>query len=153
MAFPKPDPNLKPLTVGTVAPLFSAPASPNGQTASLQALRGQWVVLVFYPRDNTPGCTKQLCALGDDYGAFTALNAVVLGVNFGSLTSHQRFAERHNYPFPIVVDEERAIAKAYSCIKEDGGIARTVYVVNPEGVIAFAQQGMAKHEAMKAVMV
>ncbi|XVJ51860.1 MAG: peroxiredoxin [Vampirovibrio sp.] len=154
MAFPKPDPTLKPLAVGSVAPSFDLPASgiEVDKTLRLDDFQGQNIVLVFYPRDKTPGCTKQLCALQDELAVFQNLNAVVLASNFGSLTSHQSFSEKYGYRFPILVDAEKTMANAYSVIKADGGLQRTVYVIDAKGVIRFAEQGMVKHEALKAVL-
>jgi thioredoxin-dependent peroxiredoxin len=154
MAFPKPDPNLKPLPVGTPAPEFSLPASgvEAGKHVSLHDYAGQHLVLVFYPRDKTPGCTKQLCALQDDLAQFNALNCAVLASNNGSLTSHTSFAEKYGYHFPILVDADQGMAQAYSVIKEQGGYQRTVYVIDGKGIIQFAEQGMVKHEALLAVL-
>jgi thioredoxin-dependent peroxiredoxin len=150
MVFPKPDPNLKPLSVGTLAPDFALPASgvEEETMVSLSDYQGQNLVLVFYPRDKTPGCTKQLCALQDDLAQFNALNCAVLASNSGSLASHLSFSEKYGYRFPILVDADQAMAKAYSVIKEQGGYQRTVYVIDGQGVIRFAQQGMVKHEAL-----
>jgi peroxiredoxin Q/BCP len=152
MAFPKKDPNLQPLPVGTVAPDFSCIAAPTGDTLALADFLGQPFVLVFYPRDQTPGCTKQLCALTDDIERFASLNCRVLASNPGSLVSHQRFIEKQQYALPILVDEEKAMATAYKCVKEEGGIQRTVYVVDASGRICFAEQGMAKHETLFAML-
>jgi thioredoxin-dependent peroxiredoxin len=154
MAFPKPDPHLKPLAVGTTAPDFSLPASslPEGETRSLNHYAGKNLVLVFYPRDKTPGCTKQLCALQDDLAVFQSLEAEVLASNNGSLKSHESFAEKYGYTFPILVDADQAMARAYSVIKSEGGYQRTVYVIDKTGTIRFAEQGMVKHEVLKAVL-
>jgi thioredoxin-dependent peroxiredoxin len=154
MAFPKPDPNLKPLAVGTQAPEFNLPASgvEAGKTVSLKDYAGQNVVLVFYPRDKTPGCTKQLCALEEDLNQFKGLNCAMLASNSGSLTSHQSFSEKYGYTFPILVDADLAMAKAYSVIKEQGGYQRTVYVIDGHGVIQFGEQGMVKHDALLSVL-
>ena len=154
MPFPKPDPNLKPLAVGTKAPEFNLPAShvAEGETVSLADYKGQHVVLVFYPRDKTPGCTKQLCALQDELAEFKGLNCAVLASNSGSLKSHNSFAEKYGYQFPILVDEDQAMAKAYSVIKEQGGYQRTVYIIDGEGIIRFGEQGMVKHDALKAAL-
>ena len=154
MAFPKPDPNLKPLSVGASAPDFKLPASgiEAGKTLSLADFNGQNVVLVFYPRDKTPGCTKQLCALQDELADFKGLDAAIVASNFGSLTSHESFSEKYGYQFPILVDAEKSMASDYSVIKADGGTQRTVYVIDKAGIIRFGEQGMVKHEALKAVL-
>lgn len=154
MPFPKPDPNLKPLPVGTPAPDFTLPASgiPEGETVSLADYKGQNVVLVFYPRDKTPGCTKQLCALQDELAVFKGLNCAVLASNPGSLKSHNSFAEKYGYAFPILVDEDKSMAQAYSVLKAEGGMQRTVYIIDASGTIRFGEQGMVKHDALKAVL-
>ncbi|MCX5921051.1 MAG: peroxiredoxin [Candidatus Melainabacteria bacterium] len=154
MAFPKKDPNLQPLPVGTPAPNFSLPASgvPEGQLVSLKDYAGKPFVLVFYPKDKTPGCTQQLCDLTTDFSQFQALNCAVLASNSGSLKSHESFAEKYGYCFPILVDAEKTMAAAYSVLKAEGGYQRTVYVVDGAGVIRFAQQGMAKHADLLACL-
>ncbi len=154
MAFPKKDPNLQPLPVSTPAPNFSLPASgvPEGQLVSLKDYAGKPFVLVFYPKDKTPGCTQQLCDLTTDFSQFQALNCAVLASNSGSLKSHESFAEKYGYCFPILVDAEKTMAAAYSVLKAEGGYQRTVYVVDGAGVIRFAQQGMAKHADLLACL-
>lgn len=152
MPFPKKDPNLQPLAVGTPALHFACPAAPTGDTLSLTSLAGKPFVLVFYPKDQTPGCTKQLCAFTEDMERFTSLNTTVIASNPGSLASHQRFIEKYSYTLPILVDADKAMATAYQCLKEEGGVQRTVYVVDANGVIRFAQQGMAKHEDLLATL-
>ena len=154
MAFPKPDPNLKPLAVGTIAPHFKLPASgiPKGETLSLTDFKGNPWVLVFYPRDKTPGCTKQLCALQDDLAQFASLNCKVVASNFGTLASHESFAAKYGYMFPILADAEKTMATAYSVLKSDGGTQRTVYFIDAEGIIRFGEQGMVKHEALHAIL-
>lgn len=154
MAFAKPDPNLKPLPIGTPAPAFDLPASgiEAEKTLSLADFKGQNLVLVFYPRDKTPGCTKQLCALQEELAEFTGLKASVVASNFGSLSSHESFAQKYGYAFPILVDAEKTMAKDYNVIKADGGTQRTVYIIDAQGVIRFGEQGMVKHDALKAVL-
>ena len=154
MAFPKPDPNLKPLAVGSPAPAFNLPASgiEIGKTLSLADFIGQNIVLVFYPRDKTPGCTKQLCALQDELAEFQGLDAAIVASNFGSLASHESFSEKYGYQFPILVDADKRMAGDYSVIKADGGTQRTVYVIDKQGIIRFGEQGMVKHDALKSVL-
>ncbi|MFM7469100.1 MAG: peroxiredoxin [Vampirovibrionales bacterium] len=148
------------LTVGQKAPSFSLPASLGATQAtevSLESYAGKWLVVVFYPKDQTPGCTRQLCALQDDLARFQALGAEVLGSNPGSLASHQRFSEKQGYQFPIAVDADKTMAGAYGALSTEAEtgkhrIARSVYVINPEGVIAFAQRGMPSDETLLAVI-
>jgi thioredoxin-dependent peroxiredoxin len=150
-AFPESDPS-QPLLVGTPAPDFNLPAS-GGATIQLGDYHGQNLILVFYPRDQTPGCTRQLCALRDDKALFDGLNTAVLGSNPGSLESHDRFVAAQSYPFPILVDADRTMAKDYHALKEDGkGIVRTVYIIDGAGIIRYAQQGLPPDtELMEAI--
>jgi peroxiredoxin Q/BCP len=127
------------LGIGTQAPNFSL-LSNKGDTVTLSSFIGKnHVVLIFYPGDQTPGCTKQLCAIRDDYSQFAEKGAVVFGVNQASAESHEKFAKKQNYDFPLLVDAGKKTAKAY---KADGlMIQRTVYVIDKEGKIAFAKRG------------
>lgn len=154
MAFPKKDPNLHPLAVGSLAPEFSLPASgvPVGTLVSLKDYAGKPFVLVFYPKDKTPGCTQQLCALTADFSQFQQLNCAVLASNSGSLASHTSFSEKYGYCFPILVDAEKTMAASYHVLKAEGGYQRTVYVIDGSGIIRFAQQGMAKHADLLACL-
>lgn len=128
------------LAVGSAAPMFSLVSS-NGDTVKLMDFRdNKNVVLVFYPGDQTPGCTKQLCALRDDYSAFVKKDAVIFGINPAGIRSHKKFIEKQHYQFPLLVDEGKAVAKLYGT----NGllIKRTVYVIDKKGVIIFAKRGM-----------
>ncbi len=142
----------QPLPVGTPAPNFQLPATGN-VTIQLSDYQGQNLIIVFYPRDQTPGCTRQLCALRDDKAFFDGLNTAVLGSNPGSLASHERFVAAQSYPFPILVDAERSMAQAYHALKEDGnGVQRTVYIIDGMGVIRYAKQGLPPDtELMEAI--
>jgi len=143
MPTPTPSTGQAPLPVGTPAPAFNLPAT-GGQTLKLSDFTGKNLVIVFYTKDQTPGCTRQLCALRDDKGAFDALNTAILASNPGSLKSHENFAARQGYPFPILVDAARSMATDYQALKEAGGqsIQRTVYIVDAQGVIRYARQGL-----------
>jgi thioredoxin-dependent peroxiredoxin len=138
------------LKIGDKAPDFSLVSS-NGDTVPLSSFSGSsYVVLIFYPGDQTPGCTKQLCAVRDDYSAFKAKNAQVFGVNPGDSTSHRKFVKRYNFQFPLLIDAGRETAKRYGC----GGlfVKRTVYVIDPQGTIIYAKRGMpANEEILKAI--
>ena len=127
-----------PLEIGTPAPDFSL-ADDSGATVSLAALRGRPVLLVFYPRDNTPGCTAQLCELRDNYATLQAAGVAVYGVNPQSASSHAGFRAKQRYPFPLLVDAGQQVAALY----KSSGIAprRTVYLIGPDGVIRFARRG------------
>ena len=131
-----------PLPVGSKAPDFDLPAT-GGRQVKLSDYKGKNLILVFYPKDQTPGCTQQLCALRDDTPLFQALDTEFLASNPASIESHERCAAAQNYAFPIAVDAERTMAKAYRALKEDGkGIQRTVYIIDADGVIRYAKQGL-----------
>lgn len=128
-----------PLPAGTPAPEFSA-NDDSGRTVTLSGLRGRHVVLVFYPGDDTPGCTKQLCDFRDRWEQARSKGVEVFGVNPQSGEKHTKFRNKFNFPFPLLVDEGRRIAKLYNT---DGLIIkRTVYLIGPDGIIRFAQRGM-----------
>jgi len=128
-----------PLEPGTPAPDFSLPDD-SGCTVSLSALRGKRVVLVFYPGDDTPGCTKQLCQFRDDWSEARALGVEVFGVNPGSSRSHGKFRQKFHFPFPLLVDKGQEVAALYHA---NGIIVkRTVYGIGADGVIRFARRGM-----------
>ena len=129
----------EPLPEGTSAPDFSL-ADDSGHVVKLSALRGRNVVLVFYPGDDTPGCTRQLCQFRDSWESARARGVDVFGVNPQSATKHARFRGKFQFPFPLLVDEGRQVAKRYNA---NGLIVkRTVYLIGPDGVIRFAQRGM-----------
>lgn len=130
-----------PLNIGEPAPDFSIPDA-DGNTVSLSALTGKRVVLFFYPRDNTPGCTKEVCAFRDAYEELKAKNVVVLGVNTDDAKSHAKFATKHSLPFPLLVDSEGKVGTQYGCYglkkmygKEYMGIIRSSFLIGPEGTL------------------
>ncbi len=130
-----------PLPPGAAAPEFSLPDD-SGRTISLSALRGQNVVLVFYPGDDTPGCTHQLCALRDSWAAARRKDVHVLGINPQRAASHERFRRKFQFPFPLLVDKGQKIAALYHA---NGLIVkRTVYLIGRDGRIRFARRGMPK---------
>jgi peroxiredoxin Q/BCP len=132
----------QPLPVGTKAPEFDLPAT-GARQVKLSDYRGKNLIIVFYPKDQTPGCTQQLCALRDDTEMFQGLNTEFLASNPDAVDSHERFAEKQSYKFPILVDADRSMARAYHALKEDGqGIQRTVYIIDKEGVIRYGKQGL-----------
>jgi peroxiredoxin Q/BCP len=129
------------IPVGEPAPDFTAPLS-DGGTIALAGFRAhKRVVLVFYPGDNTPGCTAQLCALRDDWSRIAGATAAVYGVNPAGADRHARFADRYHLPFPLIVDAHGEIAAAYGCRALFGIVRRTVYIVDGQGLIGFAQRG------------
>ncbi len=139
-----------PLPAGTPAPPFSL-ADQDGNIVSLSALRGKNVVLVFYPGDDTPGCTKQLCDFRDSWGAARTKNTVVFGVNPQNARSHAKFIGKYNLPFPLLIDAGQKMGQAY----QTRGliVKRTVYLIGPDGVIRFARRGMPKPGEVLAAAV
>jgi thioredoxin-dependent peroxiredoxin len=128
-----------PLPVGAAAPDFTL-QDDAGQSVTLSKLRGRSVVLVFYPGDDTPGCTKQLCQFRDDWGEALARGVEVFGVNPASAPKHGKFRQKFHFPFPLLVDSGQKVAALYHC---NGLIVkRTVYAIGPDGKIRFARRGM-----------
>lgn len=132
------------LQVGTLAPDFTLPDQ-NGNMHSLSDYRGQKVVLYFYPRDNTAGCTKQACGFAELYPQFQEKGSVVLGVSKDSVASHKRFEQKHGLPFTLLSDTELVVIQAYDVWKEKKlygkasmGVVRTTYLIDEEGVIVKA---------------
>ena len=138
-----------PLPVGSVAPPFLLPDE-DGNVFALNLNRNKVVVLVFYPADDTPGCTKQLCALRDDLSRLKEHNMFTVGVNPGNAESHKKYKTKHSYPFPLLVDAGRRVARLYHC----GGLVvkRTVYVIGRDGKIKFAQRGMPSVDELVAAV-
>ena len=118
-----------PLRVGEKAPLFTLPAS-TGQDIALQDLAGKTVVLYFYPRDHTPGCTTEACGFRDTYSLIKLADAEVLGVSADRLGSHTKFAEKYRLPFPLLSDVDKAVATAYGAWGEKRVRGRTVVGMN-----------------------
>jgi peroxiredoxin Q/BCP len=138
-----------PLPTGTLAPDFAL-ADDAGNQVRLSALRGKYVVLVFYPGDSTPGCTRQLCQLRDSWESARARGVEVFGVNPQSAASHAGFRSHHKLPFPLLVDAGRTVASLYNA---NGIIVkRTVYLIGPDGVIRFARRGMPSPEEVLAAV-
>lgn len=130
------------LNVGDPAPDFALPDA-EGNTVKLQDLKGNWVVLYFYPRDNTPGCTKEACGFRDAYSEYQNSDVVVLGVSTDDAKSHTKFATKYELPFPLLVDEAGAIASEYGSYglkkfmgKEYMGISRSTFIIDPNGKLA-----------------
>ena len=121
------------LTVGDRAPEFTA-ATDAGQPVSLKDFRGKKVVLYFYPKDDTPGCTKEACSFRDNHRAVLASGAVVLGVSTDSVDSHMKFKQKYDLPFPLVSDHDQKIVNAYGVWQEK--TVRTTFVIDEHGKIS-----------------
>src|SRR5579883_2547120 len=127
-----------PLPVGTPAPDFSLPDE-SGRVVKLSELRGREVVLVFYPGDDTPGCTSQLCGFRDSWSAARARGVEVYGVNPQSAAKHKKFRDKFSFPFPLLVDRGQKVGELYRT--RGLLVKRTVYRIGPDGVIRFARRG------------
>ncbi len=134
-------PTINRLDVGTTAPDFTAPTQ-TGATIQLSDYRGQWVALYFYPKDNTPGCTKQACSLRDGYTTLQDKGIAVIGVSEDGVDSHADFADEYNLPFPLVADPDHNILLEYGVYGERNlygntvvGTKRTTYLIDPEGIV------------------
>ena len=132
------------LEIGTPAPDFTLPDQ-DGIDRSLSDYRGSKVILYFYPKDMTAGCTKQACAFGELYPQFREKGAVVLGVSKDSVASHKRFEEKHGLPFMLRSDPEKEVIQAYDVWKEKKlygkvsfGVVRTTYLIDEDGIIVRA---------------
>ena len=129
------------LEVGMKAPEFSL-QNQNGERVSLSDFLGKRVVLYFYPKDHTPGCTRQACAFAGTYAEFEKRGVVVIGVSRDSVSSHAKFAEKNNLPFVLLSDPDRQAIEAYGvwqekkmCGKVSMGVVRTTYLIGADGVI------------------
>ncbi len=128
--------------VGDSAPDFAL-ADQNGKTVKLSDFHGKHVVLYFYPKDDTPGCTKEACGFRDDYAKFTKKGIVILGVSPDDPKSHKKFVDKYELPFPLLADTEKTVCQAYDVWKEKNmygrksmGVERTTFVIGPDGKIA-----------------
>ena len=132
------------LEIGTKAPDFTLPDQ-NGNMHSLSEYRGKKVILYFYPKDNTPGCTKQACGFAERYPQFTEKGAVVLGVSKDSVASHKKFEEKYGLPFTLLADPELVAIQAYDVWQEKKnygktymGVVRSTYLIDENGKIVKA---------------
>ncbi len=129
------------LKEGDKAPTFSAPTNGGGQL-SLAELKGKNVILYFYPKDDTPGCTKEACAFRDHFADFKKKGAIVLGVSVDPVKSHDKFVEKFKLPFPLLADEDKKIVEAYGVWGQKSfmgrkylGIHRVTFLIGPDGKI------------------
>lgn len=129
------------LEIGTKAPEFTLPDQ-NGQMHTLEEYRGKKLILYFYPKDNTPGCSRQACGFAELYPQFTEKGAVVVGISKDSVASHKKFEEKFGLPFILLSDTELQVIQAYDVWKEKKlygktsmGVVRTTYLIDEEGII------------------
>ena len=123
---------------GDPAPAFALPDQ-NGRTRSLAEFRDRWLVLYFYPKDDTPGCTEQACTFRDDLHKLEAMGAQVVGVSVDDVTSHLAFARKYNLPFPLLADTSGAVGARYGSIRDFGLVKfarRNTFLIDPQGRIA-----------------
>lgn len=132
------------LEVGTEAPDFTL-CDQDGKPHTLSDYRGKKVILYFYPKDNTPGCTKQACGFGENYPQIIEKGAVVLGISKDTVASHKKFADKYGLPFTLLADPELEAIKAYGVWREKKmfgkigfGVVRSTYLIDEDGVIAAA---------------
>ncbi|MBO5646103.1 MAG: thioredoxin-dependent thiol peroxidase [Clostridia bacterium] len=136
------------LKPGDLAPDFTLPGK-DGEPVTLSSFRGEKVVLYFYPKDNTPGCTRQACAFAAAYSGFREKNAVVIGISRDSTASHQKFAEKYDLPFILLSDPDRIAIDAYGvwqekkrCGKVSMGIVRSTFLIDEEGHISAVMENV-----------
>jgi len=130
------------LAVGDPAPAFTLPGT-GGRSYSLADYAGRPVVLVFYPGDDTPVCTKQLNSYNDDLARFEELDAQVLGISAQGVDSHDRFSGKHGFGFPLLADPDKRVAAAYGTLGPIGFPRRSVFVVDGDGVVRYAHRAIA----------
>ncbi|TWU66979.1 MULTISPECIES: thioredoxin-dependent thiol peroxidase [Crateriforma] len=130
------------IEAGTKAPAFTLPDA-DGDKVKLSDLKGQPVVVYFYPKDDTPGCTKEACAFRDRYGELTDLGVQLLGVSGDTAESHQDFRDKYNLPFPLLVDKDHKMSEKYGAYREKNmygkksmGIQRSTFLIDADGKVA-----------------
>jgi len=131
-----------PIAVGDQAPAFTLPGT-GGRSYSLSDYRGQPVVLVFYPGDETPVCTKQLNTYNDDMSAFNDVGAQVLAVSAQDIASHEKFSGKYGFAFPLLADTDKAVAGQYGTLGPLGFPRRSVFVIDADGVVRYAHRAIA----------
>ncbi|MGA7296551.1 MAG: peroxiredoxin [Rhodanobacteraceae bacterium] len=146
------------METGDLAPSLAGTTGDNA-TIRLDDLRGQWVVVYFYPRDNTPGCTTEAKDFRDLYPQFQARNAQVLGVSRDSVKSHHGFSDKHELPFPLISDPEEIWCKAFDVIHEKKlygkvalGVVRSTFLIDPEGKLSEIWRKVRVKEHAQAVL-
>lgn len=146
------------LEIGSLAPSFVLPDQ-NGKTHQLADYGGKWLLLYFYPKDNTPGCTVEACTIRDSWDEFAKLNSVVLGISADNVSSHQKFATKHSLPFPILADEKKTMLQAYGVLAPKSmfgktflGIKRSSFLIDPGGKIVKIYKNVKPAEHAKQVL-
>ncbi|CAB4609014.1 unannotated protein [freshwater metagenome] len=130
------------ISVGDQAPDFTLPGT-GGSSVSLSTFRGQPVVLVFYPGDDTPVCTKQLNSYNNELSAFAGVGAQVLAISAQDVASHEQFSAKHGFGFPLLADVDKAVAGLYGTVGPLGFPRRSVFVIDSTGVIRYAHRAIA----------
>ncbi|MDH3589755.1 MAG: peroxiredoxin [Gammaproteobacteria bacterium] len=124
--------------VGEMAPGFQL-LDQNGKSHAIEDYRGQWLVMYFYPKDDTPGCTTEACAFRDDFFKFRKMGVAILGVSLDDVESHAEFAEKYHLPFPLLADTDKRTATTYGVLRNYGVVklsSRQTFLIDPEGRIA-----------------
>ncbi len=153
MTEPTPSSTGRALKEGDVASDFELP-SQSGDQVKLSDYKGQWVVVYFYPADDTPGCTKEACSFRDSYEDFKDAGAAVIGVSGDSIESHVKFAEKHHLPFTLLSDADGTLRQSWGVSKSLGLLpGRVTYVIDPDGVVRkrFSSQLRAKQHKQEAL--
>lgn len=136
------------LKVGDKAPEFCLPDQ-SGKDQELADYHGQWILLYFYPKDNTPGCTKEACGIRDSWSAFKKLGVAVLGVSADSSQSHTKFSEKYTLPFTLLADTEKTVIAKYGA---EGLFKRVSYLIDPDGNIAKVYEKVKPEEHAEEVI-
>ena len=130
------------LSVGDAAPDFDLPGT-GGRNHRLSEHRGHNVVIVFYPGDETPVCTRQLNAYNDELGQFDALDATVLAISAQDVSSHEQFSGKHGFAFPLLADVDKSVAAAYGVLGPLGFVRRSIVIVDKEGIVRYVHRALA----------
>lgn len=135
------DTTISPLSTGTTAPDFTARTT-DGEEVTLSDFRGrQAVLLMFYPKDDTSGCTKQMCTARDEGAAYRDAGVARFGLSTDDMESHLHFRDKFSLDFPLIVDEDGRVASAYGVLREDGYAQRATYLIDRDGRIVYAELG------------